>query len=196
MYHWLEEPQNTACLSANPLITSTPNGIPNMYDPNTSHTTYANLLNICSQSPSVYVVFPSISGYDGCSRIGAIFFDLTTSFAPGALSTIRLDSTTYSFNFGDLPCPPADVEWDLSNGSYAPTLAPPEFLFNLDPAFKTCIHAATQGIDPPIILQTASADSGPGPVGCPRGQCPPAKRAMEHAQPMPWAPQRTAEPTS
>ena len=200
MYYWPEGPQNTACLSANPLVTSTLTGtltgIPNMYEPNTSQTRHASLLNVCSQSPSVYVVFPTIRGYDGCSRIGNIYFDLTTSFAPDALSTIRPDSTTYSFNFGDLPCPPADVEWDFSNGSYAPQLAPPEFLFDLDPAFKTCIPALIQGIDPPMTLTPAAVDSGPGAVGCPRGQCHGPKRAIEHAHPMPWAPQRTTEPTS
>ena len=196
MYYWPEEPQNTACLSANPLVTSTLTGIPNMYESNTSHTRHASLLNICSQSPSVYVVFPTIRGYDGCSRIGDIYFDLTTSFDPGALSTIRVDSSTYSFNFGDLPCPPAEVEWDFSNGSYAPQLAPPEFLFNLHPAFKTCIPGHTQGIDPPMTLTHAAADSHPGAVGCRRGHCNRAKRAMQHAYPTPWAPQRTAEPTS
>lgn len=196
MYYWPEEPQDTACLYANPHITSAPPDIPNMYDPKTSHTRYANLLNICSQSPSVYVVFPSIRAYDGCSQIGTTFVNLTTSFAPGALSTVGLDSTTYSFNFGDLPCPPADVEWDFSNGPYAPQLAPPEFLFNLDPAFKTCIPGASQGIDPYTTLTTAAADSGDGAVGCLRGQCNRAKRALEHTYPMPWAPQRTAEPTS
>ncbi|KAM0796925.1 hypothetical protein BDR22DRAFT_975661 [Usnea florida] len=178
VYYWPEGPQNTACLSANPLVTSTLTGIPNI------------------QSPSVYVVFPTVRGYDGCSRIGDIYFDLTTSFAPGALSTIRPDSTTYSFNFGDLPCPPADVQWDFSNGSYAPQVAPPDFLFDLDPAFKTCIPGLYQGIDPPMTLTQAAADSGPGAVGCPRGQCHGPKRAIEHAHPMPWAPQRTTEPTS
>ena len=164
--------------------------------PNTSHTRHANLLNICSQSPSIYVVFPSIRGHDGCEPIGPTFVDLTTSFAPGALSTVRPDNTTHSFNFGDLPCPPADIEWDFSKGPYAPTIAPPEFLFNLDPAFKTCIHGATQGIDPPMTLTHGAADFGPGAVGCRRGNCNRAKRAMEHTHPIPWAPQRTAEPTS
>lgn len=146
VYYWPEEPQNTTCLLANPHITSNPPDIPNI------------------QSPSVYVVLRSIRGYDGCNQIGAIFVDLTTSFAPGRLSTIGLDHTTYSFNFADLPCPPADVEWDFSNGPYAPQLAPPEFLFNLDPAFKNCIPGASQGIDPYTTLKTATADSGPGPV--------------------------------
>ena len=196
MYYWPGEPQNTACISANPLVTSTLTGLPNMYESNTSSTWHANLLNSCSQSPSVYVVFSTIRGYDGCSRIGGIYYDLTTSFAPGALSTVRPDNTTYSFNFGDLPCPPAEVEWDFSKGPYAPTIAPPDFLFNLDPAFKTCIHGATQGIDPPMTLTQVAADSDPGAVGCRRGHCYRAKRAMAHAHPMPWAPQRTAEPTS
>lgn len=162
----------------------------------TPHIKCASLLTLCSQSPSVYVVFPSIHGYDGCNFVGKTFIDLTTSFASGALSTIGLDSSTYSFNFGDLPCPPADVGWDPSRGPYAPLLAPPDFLFRLDPLFATCIAALHQGIDPYTTLTTALADSGPGGVGCRRGDCNRVKRALEHAHPLSWAPRKTAEPTS
>lgn len=196
MYYWPEGPQNTACLSANPPIASTLPNIPNVYDLNTSHTRYTNLLTICSQSPSVYAVFPSIRGHDGYSQIGTTFVNLTTSFAPGQLSTVGLDSSTYSFNFGDLPCPPADVEWDFSKGPYQPQVAPPQFIFNLDPAFKTCTPGASQGIDPYTILTNAAADSTPGPVGCMPPLCKRAKRALEHAHPVAWVPQKTAEPTS
>ena len=164
-----------------------------MYDPKTSDARQANQLTLCSQSPSVYIIFPSISANDGCSQIGQTFADLTTSLAPGALSTIGLDSSTYSFNFGDLPCPPADVGWDPSKGPYAPLLAPPDFLFHLDPAFATCIPGASQGIDPYTTLTTASADSNVGAAGCGL-TCKRAKRALEHAHPMPWAPRMTAEP--
>ncbi|CAF9919192.1 MAG: hypothetical protein ALECFALPRED_001082 [Alectoria fallacina] len=178
LYYWPEGPQNTACLSADPPIASS----------------LPNILNV--QSPSVYAVFPSIRGHDGCSQIGTTFVNLTTSFAPGALSTVGLDSSTYSFNFDDLPCPPADVEWDFSRGPYQPQVAPPHFIFNLDPAFKTCIPGASQGIDPYTTLTTAAADSTPGPVGCVPPLCNRANRALERAHPVPWAPQKTAEPTS
>lgn len=166
-----------------------------MYDPKTSDAIQVNLLTLCSQSPSVYIIFPSISANDGCSQIGPTFADLTTSFAPGALSTIGLDSSTYSFNFGDLPCPPADVDWDPSKGPYAPLLAPPKFLFHLDPAFTSCIPGASQGIDPYTTLTPASVDSGAGAVGCGKS-CKRAKMALEHALPLPWTPRKTAEPRS
>lgn len=168
MYYWPNDPQNTACLSEGPQITTSSPDITNMYDSNICHARHANLLTPYSQSPSVYVVFPSIHAYDGCSQIGATFTNLTTSFAPGALSTVGGDSRTYSFNFGDLPCPPAIVGWNSSQGPYAPKLAPPHFLFQLDPAFTKCIPGTSQGIDPYMTLVPATAASGPGPPGCPR----------------------------
>ncbi|KAF6228465.1 hypothetical protein HO133_008195 [Letharia lupina] len=150
VYYWPEDPQNTACLSKGPQITTPSPDVTNI------------------QSPSVYVNFPSIRAHDGCSQIGATFTNLITSFAPSALSTIGGDSKTYSFNFGDLPCPPAIIGWNSSQGPYAPLLAPPEFLFHLDPAFLTCIHGASQGIDPYTALVTTNAASGPGKPGCRR----------------------------
>ena len=196
VYYWPESSQNTACHSANPHITpSSPPDIPNVYDSNSSYARFANVLTLCSQSPSVYMIFPSIYASDGCNRIGSAFTNLTTSLPFGVLSTIGLDKTTYSFNFGDLPCPPADVGWDPSKGSYAPQLAPPSFLTSLDTAFATCIPALTQGIDPPTTLTTATAGSGVESVGCGKS-CKRAKRALEHPHLVPWAPQKTAEPTS
>ena len=164
-----------------------------MYNPKTSDARQANSLTLCSQSPSVYVIFPSISANDGCSQIGQTFADLTRSFAPSALSTVGLDSSTYSFNFGDLPCPPADVGWDPSKGPYAPLLAPPDFLFQLDPAFQTCTPGYSQGIDPYTTLTPANADSDAGQVGCGKS-CKRAKMASEHAHRVPRAPRKTAEP--
>lgn len=168
MYYWPQDPQNTACLSKGPQITTPSPDVTNMYDSNICPARHANLLTPYSQSPSVYVNFPSIRAHDGCSQIGATFTNLITSFAPSALSTIGGDSKTYSFNFGDLPCPPAIIGWNSSQGPYAPLLAPPAFLFHLDPAFLTCIHGASQGIDPYTALVTTNAASGPGKPGCRR----------------------------
>ena len=196
MYYWPSNLSNTACLSANQSMKSSSPEIKNMYQFNTSDARQARMLTLDSSSPSVYVVFPSIRGYDGCNVIGTTFVNLTTSFAPGELSTIRLDSTTYSFNYNDLPCPPASVGWNPSNGPYAPILAPPPFLFNLHPAFARCILAQSQGTDPYTTLTTAKTDSGPGALGCKPGKCERAERAWERAHLVPRAPQKTAEPTT
>ena len=193
MYYWPQASPNTACLSADPPITSPYPDIPNMYSPNIRRIRYANLLTLCRQFPSVYAVFPSIHGGDGCNTIGRPIFNLTTSFAIGELSTVGLNNSTYSFNFGDLPCPPADVEWDPSKGPYAPKIAPPRFLFELDPTFANCIPGAGQGIDPPMTLTPVTAVST---ERCKSPPCHPHKRALERAHLVPWAPEKTAEPTS
>ena len=118
------------------------------------------------ESPSVYVVFPSISANDGCTQIGNTFSSITTSFAPGELSTIDLAShATKVFDFGDLPCGPPGMD----DPSYAPLIAPPSFIFNdLDNgAFSNCIPGLSQGVDPPIPLSTGGGVSGPGGPGHP-----------------------------
>lgn len=151
------------------------------------------LTHVCSQSPSVYVVFESIKASDGCKQIGPTFADKTLAFAPGVLSTVVDGTITQSFNFGDLPCPPATVQWDPAK-PYAPVIAPPPGLFSMDPAFSSCIPGRSQGIDPPIPISTANGVSGPEPGVGPH---PRLRRALAHAYPhaahvVPRAPQRTA----
>ena len=192
MYYWPQASPNTACLSAVPPITSSYH-ISNPYTPNILRIRYANLLTLCSQSPSVYAVFPTIHGWDGCNTIGTPISNLTTSFAIGELSTVGLNNSTSSFNFGDLPCPPADIEWDPSKGPYAPKVAAPNFLFKLDPTFVNCMAGAGQGIDPPTALTPATTVSL---THCNSPRCHSPKRALERAHLMPWAPEKTAEPTS
>lgn len=51
-------------------------------------------------------------------------------------------------------------------GPYQPRIAAPDFLFDLDPAFKDCIAGAEQGIDPPDMLSKADEAS---PAGRPGG---------------------------
>ena len=112
VYYWPEDSQNTACLSADGQIAaSPPPDIPHhMGTISTPH-----LLGMPTYSLSAVilqasiVVFPSIRASDGCSQIGTTFAGLTTSFASGVLSTIELNNNAYSFNFGDLSCPSADV---------------------------------------------------------------------------------------
>ena len=156
----------------------------------------AQILTVCRQSPSIYAIIPSIRASDGCNTVGRTFAGLTTSFPPGALSSIGPDSSTYSFDFGDLPCPPADKGWDSSRGRYTPQIAPPDFLFKLDPAFATCTPGYKQGIDPYTTLKSAQSASGPGAVGCRHGACLRNKRAVERPHLQPWGPQKTAEPAS
>jgi len=149
-----------------------------------------NLIGICSSSPSVYVVFESIKASDGCNQIGPSFMSKTATFPPGALSTLAPDNSTQSFNLADLPCPPASVQWD-SPGPYAPLLAPPPYLFDLDPAFSACIAGYSQGVDPPTPLSAARGVSGPGGPGH-LGRKRTVVHAHPHAHARPWSPQKTA----
>ena len=174
MYYWAQDSQNSACLTADQQINSEINfagpNISNMYVLRISQAEHANLLTLGSQSPSVYVVFPSITAFDGCRQVGKTFAGLTTSFAPEAMSTVRSDWSKYPFNFADLPCPPADIPWNRSEGPYQPLLAPPDFLFTIDPAFATCTPAASQGVDPYKPLRSSKKISPAGPF-CRPGKC-------------------------
>ena len=136
------------------------------------------------QSPSIYAVFPSIMASDGCKQIGNGYSHITASFAPGELSTIDGHATKV-FDFDDLPCPPPGI--DLTPGeTYAPLIAPPSFIWSLDPAFSTCIPGSNQGLDPPIAVHTTSGPDGPGPDGAPR------RRDLRAS---PWGPIKTPGPT-
>ena len=158
-------------------------------------------------------MYPSIETKNGCSTIGTTFASYTTSFTPGLLQTIGLDRKTYSFNFADLPCPPPppDIGWDPARGPYRPQLAPPDFLFHLDPAFKTCIPGPSQVIHHYNPIPTARRGSPAGGHGHPHhppfeeprrghhkhplGNFSEPKSASQQALPLPWAPRKTAEPT-
>ena len=140
--YWPQATQNTACL---PQATGVPlSALPPGLNP---------------ASPSVYVIFPSISANNGCTQIGKTYSSITTSFAPSDLSTIDSSGATKVFDFGDLPCGPPGIE----NPAYAPLIAPPSFIFNdLDNgAFATCIPGLHQGVDPPIAVHTANGVSPP-----------------------------------
>ena len=135
---------------------------------------------------------------DGCSQIGKGFGPITTSFAPGELSIIPIGGfETRVYNFSGLPCPPPDI--DVPPGeAYAPLLAPPPFIYDLDPAFTRCVPSYSQGVDPPIDPPIAvhTVHGGlPGP-GVPGGDLPP--RRDLGARPRPLAgtqgPAKTAEP--
>ena len=156
----------------------------------------ADLLIGYRHSQSIYAILESIRASDGCNTVGTTFAGLTTSFPLGALSSVGPDSSTYSFNFNDLPCPPADKGWDPSKGQYRPQLAPPDFLFKLDPAFATCTPGYKQGIDPFYLLPPATDVSPPGPVGCRHGQCRRNMRVVQRSHLLPWTAQKTAMPTS
>lgn len=148
--YWPQATQNTACF---PQAT----GVPLSPLP-------AAIVENTLESPSVYVIFPSISANDGCTQIGNTYSSITKTFAPGDLSTLDSNGATKSFNFGDLPCGPPGVE----DTSYAPLIAPPSFIFNeLDSAFATCIPGLDQGVDPPTALPPGSGVSPPRGVGRP-----------------------------
>ena len=131
-----------------------------------------------------------ISAKDGCKQIGPAFTSVTVAFPPGALSTIGPDSSTRSYNFADLACPPSSVKLD-SGEPDAPRVAPPDLLFDLNPAFRDCIAAAGQGVDPPTTLGLADLVKEAEKPGF--GSNPPRhRRAPAHAHVIPWIPQKTA----
>lgn len=121
---------------------------------------------------------------DGCKQIGNGYGPITTSFAPGELSTIDIGVySTNSFNFNDLPCPPPGI--DIPSGeTYAPLISPPPFIWDLDPAFSTCIPGYSQGVDPPTAL--THADGLGGLEGAP------PRRDLGAS---PWGPAKTPGPT-
>ena len=145
-------------------------------------------------SPSIYAIFPSIMASDGCNQIGKGYGPITASFAPGELKTIDIGGHSSNvFNFADLPCGPPGI--DLEPGKvYAPLIAPPDFIWDLDPAFSGCIPGYSQGVDPPTAV-TTDANGIPGPVA---GVHRPGRRdlgARAHPHVAPWAPTKTAGPT-
>ena len=144
-------------------------------------------------SPSIYAVFPSIIASDGCNRIGNAYGPITTSFAPGELSTIDVGGhSTNVFNFADLPCPPSGVDVPAGE-TYAPLIAPPAFIWDLDPAFSTCVPGYSQGVDPPNAL-TSGVPGGPDdPPVKPRRRRDVGGHAHPHGGP--WGPTITAGPT-
>ena len=191
MHYWPHKSQNTACLTSLGGAPS-PVAFANAYVNRSLHLEIRQLITKNRVSPSVYVVFESIKASDGCNQIGPAFAQQTATLPAGVLSTIAHDGATRSFNFADLPCPPASIPWDGSS-PYKPRIAPPSYLKNLDPAFANCIAGEGQGVDPPI----------PFPPGSDTGY----KRSFDdyvnheaimHAKPHPharaaaWAPQQTA----
>ncbi|KAL8791773.1 MAG: hypothetical protein Q9195_005649 [Heterodermia aff. obscurata] len=124
---------------------------------------------ICSSSPSpsILLVIPSVSAANECGQVGSAFAGVTTTVAPSVMSTIRSDHKTYSFNFDDLSCPPPDVGWNPANGPYRPQIAPGDFVFDLDPAFKNCTPGYLTGIDPHKTLKPGKQETPGGGGGHP-----------------------------
>ena len=144
--------------------------------------------------PSIYAIFPSIIASDGCNRIGGAYGPITTSFAPGELSTIDVGGhMTSVFNFADLPCPPSSIQLPPGE-TYAPLIAPPAFIFDLDPAFSTCVPGYSQGVDPAIAFTSGILD-GPGSPGANPRRRRDVVGAHAHPHGGPWGPTMTAGPT-
>ena len=172
IYYYPTAAPNTACLSGLPSASAgdLPSGFTKLYGIRIKlHMHPADSFH--SQSPSVYLVIPTISAGNSNSQVGIIHTSVTMSFDEGQLSTIELPSrATNVFDLGDLPCPPASVasaDWWLYNPSYnpdrpyRPLLSAPPGIFNIDPAWGNCVTAVNQGIDPPTALPTVTGLSGP-----------------------------------
>lgn len=82
VYYWPPKSQKLACLSTvlSPVVSAPPVGL-NMYHIKLPrHDILAN--DRYSQSPSIYVVYKSVTAYNGCNRIGLTYANIATSFSP------------------------------------------------------------------------------------------------------------------
>ena len=127
-------------------------------------------------SPSIYVVYQTIRGYDKCAQLGPQHTNIAFAFKPGELSSIDdFSGKTLPYDFGDLPCPPKawqTVDWrdrkDL-HGQYVPyeqkvlnyrprVVGPESSIAALDPEWKNCrIGDIDNGYDPPRALARVGA---------------------------------------
>lgn len=108
-------------------------------------------------------MFPTISAGNASTRVGGIYYDFVTSFAPGELSTIEgPGGPTKAFDFADLPCPPpaiaaANIHFYNPRANpgraYRPRIDLPRGILEMDPAFRDCVAAIFQGFDPPSAFQ-------------------------------------------
>ena len=155
---------------------------------------------IFRQYPSNYLVFPTISAGNACTRVGNIYYDHTIAFAPGAISTIEGNTgVTKEFNFADMPCPPPEVaaadsyfynpQWNPGR-PYSPIIAPPKEIFDMDPAFANCVAAVYQGFDPSRAFSIYNGPQNPAPG---TGWKPP-KRRRGPGHMVPRGPVKTAAP--
>jgi len=171
-YYWpTENTNNTACLSGvtDPPTTALPSGL-TPYVLSTTDCFSPHADSNLSVSPSVYLVFPTISAGNACTQVGKVYISQTFSFAPGALSTmVGTSGVVQPFNFADLPCPPPDVaaadNWFYNPSynpgrAYAPMVSPPPEIFSMDPAFANCVAAVYQGFDPPYPMPTYGGNFG------------------------------------
>jgi hypothetical protein len=151
-----------------PLITPSPKIPARMLEPRLATigngSTYVGADGFTYYSPYIYIQFATIDARDNCGFLGGKYTSITWSFLPDEISTIEgLAGVTKSFNFADLPCPPADLKARLSSigaydgsWSYSPVIAPPAQLTRLDPAWASCIPDDLNGYDPPHVLTPAS----------------------------------------
>lgn len=194
LFYWpTENTNNTACLAG---VTDSPPAMPTDLNP---------------ISPSVYLVFPTISAGNSCTRVGNIYERQTIAMAPEAVSSIiGTSGVAAQFNYADLPCPPPDVASAQAffynpqfnpGRAYGPMISPPPELFALDPAFKDCVAAVYQGFDPPKAMPTGHGPSGPGgfkrrrsyprhPMEAGSG---PGKRSLQKSQPAHRVPRGPAQ---
>ncbi|MCJ1392685.1 mucin 5B, oligomeric mucus gel-forming [Xylographa bjoerkii] len=131
-------------------------------------------------SPSIYLVFPTISAVDACGLIGSIHTSTTIGFAPDDVSSVALVGGTTAFGVfdpADAQCPPLDATVPLysiiGQTGYNPIISPPAGLTLLDPAWAGgCVIAEFQGNDPPFALIPQSnlsptTSRPPGPINTP-----------------------------
>lgn len=174
--YWPVPGANTACLDNATSLDSVPISSPALVSSrNDTVSTTVGPDGFTYTSPSIYVAYHDISASNRCGQIGPKHTSITLSFAPGSLSTSDYAPGIFAgpyggqpkpLNLSDLPCPPQSlldaqesanqVGFSLpARPGYAPIIAPPPALQNLEPAWKNC-HSQF-AFDPPRSLVPASA---------------------------------------
>lgn len=123
------------------------------------------LLKTSSISPSVYLLFPTVSAVDDCGIRGSTHTSVTIAVATEHLSSV-VAGFPEKLNIADLLCQPASLSpggsyWKhgayyppisfLGEG-YKPMISPPPEIVSLDPTWGGCVVDVFEGKDPPRAL--------------------------------------------
>lgn len=128
------------------------------------------LLTTSSISPSVYLLFPTVSAVDDCGIRGSTHTSVTIAVATEHLSSV-VAGFPEKLNIVDLLCQPASLSpggsyWKhgayyppisfLGEG-YKPMISPPPEIVSLDPTWGGCVVDIFEGKDPPRALTPVAA---------------------------------------
>lgn len=129
------------------------------------------LLTTASVSPSIYLLFPTVSAVDDCGIRGSIRTSVTVAVATEHLSSV-VAGYPERLNIADLLCQPAslspggsywrhgayyDAPISFLGEGYKPIISPPPEIASLDPTWGGCVVDVFEGKDPPRALTPVAA---------------------------------------